>query len=392
MHASMTDAILPYKELSPSTGEEAWVEAVWQRTLAKLRRTSQRIGDSFPHVSKNGRYESAAPDWWTSGFWPGILWLAYQDTREDSFLLLAESCERQLDTTFIKDIDNLHHDVGFMWILSSLARFKLLRADDSRRRALLAANMLGGRFNLRGDFIRAWNQETPKPNRAGWAIIDCLMNLPLLFWASEICEDPRFKFIAIAHADTALEHFVRADGSTRHIVSFDPHTGDYIEDFGGQGYARGSAWSRGASWAIYGFALCYRYTREERYLEASLRVADFFTANLNEYFLPCWDFRAPPESRGLLDSSAGACAASGLLELARHTTGERSRSLRQAATKLVQALDKHCGAWDRDEEGLLLHATGHKAAESNVDVPIIYGDYFFVEALSKLRGQTQTFW
>lgn len=368
-----------------------WLDEAWERSITKLRVTSRRIGDTFPHVAKQGRYDAAPVDWWTSGFWPGLLWLAYRGTNDHDFRSLAEACEHNLDQA-IKNYDELHHDVGFMWMPTSVARYKLLGSEDSRRRALLMASLLAGRFNLRGQFIRAWNHDTPEQPRAGWAIVDCLMNLSLLFWASETCRDPRFKYIAMAHADTALTHFVRPDGSTRHIVSFDPVTGEFIEELGGQGFAKGSAWSRGCAWALYGYALCYRYTREERYLEAARRIARFFIANLGEEDLPRWDFRAPLEKDPIWDSSAGACAASGMLELSQLTSGQESAALRQKAAEIVKALDTRCGAWNTPEEGLLRFGTGNKPANENVHVSLIYGDFFFVESLAKLRGQTETWW
>jgi unsaturated chondroitin disaccharide hydrolase len=370
----------------PSPSGQLWLEQAWHRSLTKVRATSQRIGDSFPHVSKTGRYDAEEPHWWTNGFWPGLLWLFYRETEESRFLNLAESCEKKLDTV-LWGFDELHHDVGFMWMPTSVARYKLLGADDSRRRALLAASILSSRFNLRGSYIRAWNED-----KAGWAIIDCLMNLPLLFWASEATKDPRFSYIAMAHADMALKHVVRLDGSCRHIVSFDSNTGEFLQAIGGQGYSSESAWARGASWALYGYALCYRYTKEPRYLEASCLIADFFISNLGPEFIPVWDFRAPRTPDIPWDSSAGACAASGLLELASLCRGERATEYQHASVKLLRALDSICGAWDKDEEGLLLYGTGNKPRNLNVHVPLIYGDYFFVEALTKLRGQSDTFW
>jgi len=364
----------------------AWIDATWAHTVAKLRKTSRRIGDSFPHVSSAGRYDSAPAHWWTAGFWPGLLWLVYRDTHDQDLRALAESCERQLDQT-ICEFDELHHDVGFMWSLSSVARYKLLGAEDSRRRGLIAASLLAARFNLRGRFLRAWNED-----KVGWAIVDSLMNLPILYWASECTGDPRFKYVAMAHADTALRQFLRADGSCRHIVSFDPNTGDFIEALGGQGESPESAWSRGVAWALYGFTLNYKYTGESRYLEAARCVARFFVSHLPGDLVPYWDFRAPITASTPRDSSAGACAASGLLELARLAPAPDAGLFQATAIALLRALDSQCGAWDADEEGLLRMGTGHVPEDQNINVSLIYGDYFFVEALAKLRGQIELFW
>lgn len=370
----------------PSSEERRWIDAAWRRTIEKVGRTSRRIGDTFPHVSRQGRYDSAPAHWWTAGFWPGLLWLIYREEGDDRLRGIAESCESKLDPV-LAHFEELHHDVGFMWGLTAVANFKLLGREASRRRALLAASILAARYNARGGFIRAWNHAGP-----GWAIIDSMMNLPLLFWASEITDDPRFRHIATAHAATARRHFLREDGSCRHVVSFDPNTGAFLEVFGGQGLGSDSAWARGCAWALYGFALCHRYTGDPEFLEAARRVAAFVLSQVAPGAVPPWDFHAPAAKDRPLDSSAGACTASGLLELARLVPAGEAARLRVAAVAMVAALDQVCGAWDLDEEGLLLHGTGNLPDNANIDVPLIYGDFFFVEALAKLRGRVETFW
>lgn len=218
------------------------------------------------------------------------------------------------------------------------------------------------------------------------------MNLPLLYWASEVTHDPRFKHLAMEHADTVLKEFVRPDGSVHHIVSFDPETGERIEALGGQGYAPESAWSRGNAWAIYGMALSYRYTGEDRYLQAAKKVSHFFLANLPWDSIPYWDFRAPWTETTPRDSSAAACAASGLMEISL-TVPEFERKLYyDAAIRITRSLYENYGAWEQDEEGLIIKGTGNYPVNSNVHVPIIYGDYYFMETLAKLRGMTKLFW
>lgn len=166
-----------------------WVKEAWNQTVNKVKRTSSRIGDGFPHASVDGVYKLEPASWWTAGFWPGLLWLVYRDTKDEALKQLAESCERQLDQV-VTDYYKLDHDIGFMWTLTSLARYKLLGAEDSKRRALLAANLLAARFNVQGNYIRAWNPWREGEQNAGWAIIDCMMNLPLLHWAAAVTGDP----------------------------------------------------------------------------------------------------------------------------------------------------------------------------------------------------------
>ncbi|MNQ81501.1 Unsaturated glucuronyl hydrolase [compost metagenome] len=218
------------------------------------------------------------------------------------------------------------------------------------------------------------------------------MNLPLLYWASETTNDPRFRHIAVAHADTVLREFIRPDGSSHHIICFDPETGERIEGRGGQGYSPDSAWARGTSWALYGMALSYRYTGEQRYLEAAKRVAHFYIANMPADAAPIWDFRAPAESETVFDTSAAACAASGLLEISRAVSESEYGLYSEAAKRMLLMLTEQFVTWSEDEEGILTMATANFPKQTFVNVPIIYGDYFYAEAIAKLRGRTELFW
>lgn len=374
------------------TIQKDWAQEAWEQIVEKVSRTSKRIGDRFPHASVNGQYVLEPASWWTAGFWPGLLWLVHRENGDLALRELAESCEAQLDAV-VTDYYRLDHDIGFMWQLTSVARYKLHGEEDSKRRALLAANLLTARFNIKGSYIRAWNPWKPGENNSGWAIIDCAMNLPLLHWASETSGDPRYKHVAIAHADTVLEHFIREDGSVNHIVIFDAASGEKLGVNGGQGYAENSAWSRGAAWAIYGMALSYKHTGDERYLKAAQRVAHFFIANLPEDHVPVWDFRIPADVTRYRDSSAGACAACGLLLLAEQVGETESALYRDAGERMLHSLYTRYGAWDnKNEEGLILHGTSHYPEGKNIDVPLIYGDYYFAEGISRLLKHGELFW
>ena len=195
----------------------------------------------------------------------------------------------------------------------------------------------------------------------------------------------------MAHADMVLKEFIRADGSVCHIVSFNPETGERIEEIGGQAYGVGSAWSRGISWALYGMTLSYKYTGKQEYLDAAKKVSHFFISNLSEDSVPFWDFRSPEDDFDK-DSSAGACAASGLIELSQFFNGKEKQLYHNAALRILKSLYENYCHWGEDEQGILLEGTGHKPKNTNVNVPLIYGDYFFVEALSKLQGYTELFW
>ncbi|TBL78998.1 glycoside hydrolase family 88 protein [Paenibacillus thalictri] len=372
---------------------EPWIEEAWSRVIGKIGLTGPRIGSGFPHASINGRYDSTDPGKWTCGFWPGLLWLLYRDNGDANLRQWAEECETKLDAA-IEDFEMLHHDVGFIWCLSAVANYKLTGSEPSRKRALKVANWLAGRFNIQGRFIRAWNSKDWRDieDNSGWVIIDCIMNLSLLFWASETTGDPRFRHIAEAHADTVLREFMRPDGSVHHIVVFDSETGERLHALGGQGYSPDSAWARGLAWAIYGLAICYAYTKKEKYVHGSQRAAHFFLAHLPEDLVPPWDFRVPAAADTPRDSSAAAAAASGLLLLSELLPGTQGDTYRISAKRMLRSMTDAYTVWDLRDEAIVKHATGSFPTGKNIDVPLIYGDYFYVEALAKLRGHTAMFW
>ncbi|WP_141692475.1 glycoside hydrolase family 88 protein [Paenibacillus pectinilyticus] len=373
--------------MTTSVVNEAWADEVWGKIVAKVERTSKRIGATFPYASANGTYNNETNDWWTNGFWPGLLWLIYKENENVDLRDIAVSVENMMDETLL-GYEKLHHDVGFMWSLTSVAQYKLLGTEASKIRGLMAASHLAGRFNLKGQFIRAWNGA----DQQGWAIIDCLLNLPLLYWASETTNDPRFRHIAVAHADTVLREFIRPDGSSHHIVVFDPETGERIEARGGQGYSPDSAWARGTSWALYGMALSFTYTGHQRYLDAAKRVADFFIANMPADSAPYWDFRAPAEPETAFDTSAAACAATGLLEIGRAVHEKEAHIYNDAAKRILILLTEKYVSWGEEEEGILTMSTANFPKRTYVNVPIIYADYYYTEAIAKLRGRTELFW
>ncbi|MFX3634645.1 MAG: glycoside hydrolase family 88 protein [Candidatus Pristimantibacillus sp.] len=361
--------------------QETQLIAWWEKIQSKTERMIRDIGDKSPHVSASGVYDDMRVDWWTSGFWPGILWVLNDVTGKDGYRYAAWNWDVRLEQCFITK-SNLHHDVGFQFLPTAVIKYKLTGDEDSRRIALSAANFLAGRFNLKGQFLRAWNQD-----KTGWSIIDSMMNLSLLFWASEEINDPRFRQIACAHADTVLKNFIREDGSVHHIVAFNPDTGEVDEYLGGQGYAPMSSWSRGQAWALYGMANTFKYTGDVRYLRAAQQVAHYFLSCLPDDHIPHWDFRTPDPSSQPRDTSAASCAASGLLEIANLLSPEEGRIYRIAAEKIIKSLSEHYATLDELEyQGLLREGTGNKPGDQNVNVSLIYGDYFYVEAIAKLLG------
>lgn len=358
-----------------------------KQVMDKLERTSFRIRDRVPYKTVEGIYNDLSENisWWTNGFWPGILWLAYRHTSKQEYAQYALKVEEKLNAV-LQGFYGVDHDAGFIWHLSSVANYKLTGDNDSARRGCMAASLLASRFNPAGSFIRAWNGD-----KTGWAIIDCMMNLVLLYWASDHIKDPRFSNVAQAHASTVKRHFIREDGSVKHICSFDPVTGDYIENFGGQGYSAESSWSRGAAWALYGFAISAKYTGRKDFLDTARRVANFFISHLPDDSVPFADFKAAEDVNVNKDSSAAAIAASGLLLLSRLVDENEDMLYRNSAIKIISSLYSNYTDWSGDEAILQRGCVAFHANEEELQTSLIYGDYFFIEALMQLNGYEELF-
>jgi unsaturated chondroitin disaccharide hydrolase len=374
-----------------NSDDRTWAEGVFEKIERKLEAECSRMGDSIPYIPKHGRYHDLdTPEgiyWWTNGFWPGLLWQMYYAAGNEDFRKSAEAVEKRLDEA-LEGWEGLHHDVGFMWLHSAVANYRLTGNRNSRRRGLHAANLLAGRYNPPGRFIRAWNRDC-----TGWIIIDCLMNIPLLYWAAKELQDPRFAYIARSHADTALKVLARADGSCNHIAVLSPETGECLETPGGQGYAPGSSWSRGQAWAIYGFALSFRHTGQQNYLDAAKKTAHYMISNLalNDW-LPPVDFRAPA-SPVKYDSTAAMIASSGLLEIACHAGEYEKPFYTAAALKILRSGERAFAEWNTETDGIIGKGTGsYHGGPEDTEVPIIYGDYFFVEAVLRLLGKDFLIW
>ncbi|MEF9959135.1 MAG: glycoside hydrolase family 88 protein [Niameybacter sp.] len=370
--------------------EELWIDKTWNKIEHKLRQVAPRNQEKLPYTSVDGQFDDQSKNnvsWWTNGFWPGMMWLMYTATGDDLYKDTAIKGEERLDKA-LQNYDGLHHDVGFMWHITSGVHYRLLGDKQAKVRALYTANTLAGRYNLKGQFIRAWNGNGTE----GWAIIDCMMNIPLLYWASRETKDERFRFIAESHADTTMENHVRPDGSVKHIIVYDAINGGVLKEKGGQGYGVGSSWSRGQAWALYGFVLSYIHTQKEEYLETAKRIAHYFIANISEDYLPKCDFRSPQEPV-IYDSTAGAIAACGLIEIARMVPEYEKHVYLTPAVRMLKAMEEKFCNWDEAEDSILQMGTEKYHSDGGGrHIPIIYGDYFFVEALYKLKGNEQLFW
>lgn len=369
---------------------QEWLKTIYKNINVKLEAECSRMGDKIPYISENGVYKADMREenlsWWTNGFWAGMLWQAYHASGNEVFMEYARKTEESLDKAFDNFV-GLHHDVGFMWLHTAVANYRLTNNEKSLKRGLHAATLLAGRYNPIGKYIRAWNLDKP-----GWMIVDCLMNIPLLYWAGKETNDPRFAYIADAHADTALKTLMREDGSCNHIAVLDPKTGELLELPEGQGYGVGSSWSRGQAWALYGYALAYLHSKEERYLAAAKKSAHYFISNviLTDY-VSLVDFRAPKEPV-MWDTTAAACAACGLLQIADMVPELEKNFYYEHAVRILMALEnKHCN-WNPAEDGILQNGTAAYHRVEDTHVPIIYGDYFFVEGILRLIKKNFMIW
>ncbi len=366
-----------------------WIDSIWSKLDEKLSKTAIKSRDKLPYTTEDGIHDNRAitfPTWWTNGFWGGIMWLMYMGTHNEEYKLTALRSEELLDLALDK-CDCLDHDVGFMWNITSGVRYRLDGDKKAKNRLKMAVALLASRFNSQAGYIRAWNGDGKLPKMT---IIDTMMNLPMLFRASEEEFDDRLKHIALTHTEMAIRDHIRADGSVNHIVLHNPVTGEVERTDGGQGYDVGSSWSRGQAWAIYGFVLAYIHTNETKFLDIAKRTAHYFIScmSISDY-LPLCDFRAPEEPV-IYDSTAGACAACGLIEIAKVVPEYEKKLYIESAIKILKAIEEKFCDWSDTEDSIL--QMGTEAYKRGNHIPIIYGDYFFVEAIYKLRGNDFLMW
>lgn len=368
----------------------SWAKIIGEKIKEKEYEVANRNKGRIPYTTVDGKFDDQNKTnvcWWTNGFWGGMMWQLYNATGDVIYKEAAEENEEQLDKALMIS-QGLDHDNGFKWLPTSVANYRMTGNIESKNRGILAANNLAGRYNLAGSFIRAWNDNGDGVT-IGWAIIDCMMNLPLLYWATEETKDPRFAQIGKSHGDTVIKNFIREDGSVKHIVEFNPETGEYIKSYGGQGYKHGSSWTRGQAWAIYGFVLSYIHTKDEKYLEAAKKIAKYFIKNIPDSGLIPVDFIQPKDCT-YEDSTASAIAACGFLELGKYVEEDKKLYL-DAGEKLLKVLsEKRCN-WDKDTDNLLEKCTA-AFNDKEHEFSIIYGDYYFIEGIMKLTGEELFIW
>lgn len=353
----------------------------------------------FPRTVKQGRLWCVSAEDWTSGFWPGALWYLYEYTKNNSW-----KDEAMKWTDSLKDIQYFvgHHDVGFMMYCSYGNGFRLTANPEYIPILVQSARSLCKRYSYNVGCIQSWDARMSVGGKNIWkfpVIIDNMMNLELLFWATQATNDSVYWNIAVSHAEKTMKNQIRPDFSCYHVVNYDPDTGDVLHRQTAQGFADNSTWARGQAWGVYSFTMVYRYTKDERFLRTAINMADFFLnhKNLPDDGIPYWDFNVGEEGfnpdfkynpfdyrRIPRDVSAACVVASALFELCGYVSKiDHKRIYYDAAIKILNNLSTDCYRAKENENHnfILKHSVGNFPGNNEVDVPLIYADYYFLEAL-----------
>lgn len=338
-------------------------------------------------LDENGAIRYAKKDEWTSGFYSGILWYTYDLSKKDKWKKIAEKHTVDLDS--IKHL-TWHHDVGFIIGSSFLNGYRIAKIPSYKDVVIEAARSLSTRFRPAAGVIQSWDADKGWQAKRHWkcpVIIDTMMNLELLFEATTLSGDSTFYNIAKSHAEKTLQNHYRTDNSSYHVVDYNPQTGDIRSRVNAQGYSDESAWARGQAWGIYGYTVCYRYTHDKRFLEQAMKIQQYIFNNpqLPEDLVPYWDYNAPNIPNAPRDASAASCAASALYEL---STYQPNKGYKKLADKIMTNLASPAYRTELDTNGnfLLKHSVGSIPHHAEIDVPIVYADYFFLEGLIRKRN------
>ena len=336
---------------------------------------------------KTWNCRKAKPEEWCSGFWPGVLWMAYKASGDGEIRQAAEGYTKALD--FVATRQAYDHDLGFITINSWLKGIEALgdkAPQHYRRTALAAADSLATLYNPKVGTILSWPRHV-KDYGGHNTIMDNMINLELLFWASRNGGSRLLHDIAVSHAVTTMKHHFRPDGSCYHVAVYDTLTGDFLRGQTHQGYADYSMWARGQSWAIYGYTMVYKYTRDPLFLAFAQKVTDIYLKRLQETsddLIPRWDMDdLRPDAPK--DASAACVVASALLDLGDFIGGVHGKYYREMAIKMLAQLSTDRYLSQDKNSSFLLHSTGHHPAGSEIDASIIYADYYYIEAIGKLK-------
>jgi unsaturated chondroitin disaccharide hydrolase len=370
-----------------STIPKPTLDSMWTFSLSRLKSSITAIGSStqYPRGAPQtgGKWNLVGSGDWTSGFFPGCLWFAYEKSGDTVFRNAAQRWTASLES---QKTNTSTHDVGFMMFCSYGNGYRLLKTSSYLPVLQTAAQSLSTRYKPLAGIIDSWDFA---PYNTGWEeIIDNMMNLELLFWVSANGGSATYRTIAASHAEKAMTNHFRPDSSTYHVVRYSTTTGAMISQETRQGYSNSSCWARGQAWAVYGFTMAYRYTKDARFLATAEKAAGYYIKHLPADRIPFWDFNAPgiPTDTVPRDASSSAIVASGLLELASYVGAPDSSRYCDTAVSLIRGLwaTKYRGL--STQASILNHSTGSRMEGHDVDMGIIYADYYFLEALLRYEN------
>ena len=342
-------------------------------------------GRNMPQTfnSKTGKVATYERTWWCTGFYPGSLWYIYEQTKDAS---IRHEAERALAVIKPNEYYTGNHDLGFMMYCSFGNAYRITKDTAYKKVLLRSAASLSTRFRPRIPAIQSWNK-----NRYFNCpvIIDNMMNLELLEWVSRNGGSPVYGDMAVKHANTTLKNHFRPDYSSYHVVDYDSSNGKVLQKKTWQGYSDASAWARGQAWGLYGYTMMYRFTKDKKYLQQAQHIAAFIldNPNLQGDKVPYWDFSDPKIPDVPRDASAAAITASALLELGQYTSGKEKKKYLSNAVQMIESLASpdYRAAYGTNGGFLLLHSTGALPLKSEIDVPLVYADYYFLEALKRYK-------
>jgi unsaturated chondroitin disaccharide hydrolase len=380
--------------LSPPKTDKVFWKIALDYCTDKIKHNIAVFNDLYPApAGVNGVYPLIKNTGWTSAFWPGMLYLAWESTGDRLYSKTGESLVSAFRERLDRRIGIETHDLGFLYTLSCVSSWRLFGNAEARETAINAADMLLLRYHEKAGIIQAWG-DLEDPAQRGRIIIDCAMNLPLLYWASGETGNPRYREAAVRHINTANQYIIREDWSTYHTYFFDAETGKAVRGNTAQGYSDDSCWARGQAWGIYGNALSYRYLRDPLLLENARGLARYFLNRLPEDLTAYWDlvFVEGGEER---DSSAAAVVVCGLLELsaALPLADPDHHFFKNAALHIAASLAKaYTAQAEPQSTGILLHGVYSKPDGKGVDECTIFGDYFYTEALTRISRGWKPYW
>lgn len=362
------------------------IDRNYQDAAAQYKVLMNRLPEGqFPKTyhAETDSLETSDSGWWTSGFYPGTLVYLYEGTGDQELL---KEAKRIMEILKKEQYTTSTHDLGFMMFNSFGNLYNNEPSEETKSIILNSAKSLATRYDSKVGAIRSWDFS---PKEEFWVIIDNMMNLEMLFWATRQTGDSTYYNIAVDHANTTMEHHFRPDYSSYHVIEYETATGDVKRKRTEQGVADESAWARGQAWGLYGYVVMYRETGDKKYLEQAKNIAQFMLnhPNMPKDLIPYWDFNDPKIPDSPRDASAAAVTASALLELSTHVEGEKAQQYFDTAETIIKNLSTNTYKAARGENGgfILKHSVGHLPVGSEIDVPLTYADYYYIEAMKRYK-------